>query len=118
MNGWNGGQRNVKFWNVCRFYRDRRRVNLITLTGTSINLSLSLLRTPSPLLRVQSRQFLSFFFAAITFTPNISIGVHDALIPKPEKHWLQFLHRRLVDPHASRRWPRYTYTHPDTEFRE
>lgn len=52
-------------------------------------------------------------FFSVTSTLYI-YRVHDrgctCTMPKPKKHWLHFLHRRPVDPYASRRYPEYVYT--------
>lgn len=81
-------------------------------------------RTSSPLFPFPFFHFLSLqrrccvynhvnFFLLLLHPPPYIYRVHDrdARAPKPKKHWLHFLHRRLVDPYASRRWPGYTYTY-------
>lgn len=81
-------------------------------------------RTSSPLVSSPFFHFLSLqrrccvynrvnFFLLLLHPPPYIYRVHDrdARAPKPKKHWLHFLHRRLVDPYASRRWPGYTYTY-------
>lgn len=84
-------------------------VNLITLATANVDLTFS----PVSPFSFVSMLRVNFFSASVTSTLYI-YRVHDrgctCTMPKPKKHWLHFLHRRPVDPYASRRYPEYVYT--------